>query len=134
MIHLDTTFLVDLLREARRRERGAATKKLESLGDEELGISLFVLCELEAGAALAARADEERDRVRAVVSRLALVLPDATLAGRYGELLAALRSRGEAIATMDLLIASAALADAAPLVTRNVRHFDRVPGLEVLGY
>ncbi len=134
MIHLDTTFLVDLMREARRRERGAATKRLESLADEELGISLFVLCELEAGAALAERAEEERSRVRSVVSRLALRLPEAPLAERYGEILAVLQSRGEAIATMDLLIAAAALADVAPLVTRNARHFDRVPGLSVLGY
>ena len=35
---------------------------------------------------------------------------------------------------MDLLIATAALRDDAPLVTRNVKDFSRVPGLRVLGY
>ncbi len=35
---------------------------------------------------------------------------------------------------MDLLIATAALVEAAPLVTRNTRDFARVPGLELVGY
>ena len=33
---------------------------------------------------------------------------------------------------MDLLIATAALVDAAPVVTRNVQDFSRIPGLEVM--
>ena len=35
---------------------------------------------------------------------------------------------------MDLLIATAATLDDAPLVTRNVKDFSRVPGLRVLRY
>jgi predicted nucleic acid-binding protein len=35
---------------------------------------------------------------------------------------------------MDLLIATAAVLDEAPLVTRNARDFARVPGLELVGY
>jgi predicted nucleic acid-binding protein len=35
---------------------------------------------------------------------------------------------------MDLLIATAALLDDAPIVTKNVKDFSRVPGLRVLGY
>lgn len=35
---------------------------------------------------------------------------------------------------MDLLIATAALEDGAPLLTRNARDFERIPGLRVLGY
>jgi predicted nucleic acid-binding protein len=36
--------------------------------------------------------------------------------------------------SMDLLIATAALLDDAPLITRNVKDFSRVPGLRVMGY
>jgi predicted nucleic acid-binding protein len=35
---------------------------------------------------------------------------------------------------MDLLIGTAALLDDAPLVTRNVKDFSRIPGLQVVGY
>ena len=35
---------------------------------------------------------------------------------------------------MDLLIATAAVLDEAPLVTRNTKDFARVAGLELVGY
>jgi predicted nucleic acid-binding protein len=35
---------------------------------------------------------------------------------------------------MDLLIATAAVVDGAPIVTRNRKHFERVQGLEVVSY
>jgi predicted nucleic acid-binding protein len=38
------------------------------------------------------------------------------------------------MAAMDLLIATAATLDDAPLVTRNVKDFSRVPGVRVLRY
>ncbi|MFQ5595922.1 MAG: hypothetical protein ACE5HA_17400 [Anaerolineae bacterium] len=38
------------------------------------------------------------------------------------------------ISRADLLIASIALAHRATLVTRNVRHFERVPGLIVTNW
>jgi predicted nucleic acid-binding protein len=60
VIHLDTSFVVDFLREASRGGEGPATTLLTSLPPEELAISVFVLCELIAGAALASRSDEER--------------------------------------------------------------------------
>lgn len=134
MIHLDTSFLVDLLREARRGDPGPATRKLDELSDQDLTISLFVLCELEAGAALSQQPEVEHERLSAVVAPLAVCEPDARLAPLYGELLARLQKRGEAIASFDLLIAASALLDGAPLVTRNAKHFERIPGLTVIGY
>lgn len=41
---------------------------------------------------------------------------------------------GQRIGAMDPLIATAALVDVAPIVTRNVQYFSRVPGLEVVTY
>jgi predicted nucleic acid-binding protein len=45
-----------------------------------------------------------------------------------------LRESRQAVSTMDLLIATAARLADARLVTRNVRDFERVPGLHVLTY
>lgn len=53
----------------------------------------------------------------------------AALAGERG---AALAASGMHLATPDLLIAGTVLLAGAPLVTRNVRHFGRVDGLELL--
>lgn len=134
MTHLDTSFLVDLLREATRGEEGPATSRLEDLADEELGISVHAACELHAGAELSRDPAGERSRVEALVRPLALSLPDESFPPAYGRLLAELRRRGETVSTMNLLIATAALVDGAALVTRNAREFERVPGLEVVAY
>jgi tRNA(fMet)-specific endonuclease VapC len=71
-----------------------------------------------------------RSRSRALSTRY----PDDHFPKVYGRILSALQRSGSLIGTMDLLIAAAALADDAPLVTRNLSHFTRVPGLQVLSY
>ncbi|HKH45648.1 MAG TPA: type II toxin-antitoxin system VapC family toxin [Thermoanaerobaculia bacterium] len=133
MIHLDTTFLVDLLREARRGP-GPATALLAKLADQELAISVHALCELHAGAELSNDPQHERQSIQRICSALTLRPAGDTLAPVYGRLLAHLQKLGKSIATMDLLIAAAALVDEAPIVTRNLDHFRRVPGLEVQTY
>jgi len=132
--HLDTSFLVDLLREAAVGKPGPAHALLGSLADEPLAVSVHVACELRAGAELAVSRETERVRVDALLAALDVVQTDDRFPARYGETHAELRKRGQSISTMDLLIATAALAHGAALVTRNARDFDRVPGLIVQGY
>lgn len=123
---------MDLLRGGRRAEPALA--RLDELGSEELAVSIHVVCELSAGAELSDDPEVERARVLSLVEPLALAVPDEVFPQVYGELLALLRRRGEPISTMDLMIAAAAVRDEAPLVTRNVREFERVPSLHVLSY
>ena len=132
MIHLDTTFLVDLLREARRGP-GPATAFLEAVADQELVISVHALCELHAGAELSNNSPREQQAIQSLCAALNIRHTDDNLA-EVGHILAILQKSGRSIATMDLLIAASALVDEAPLVTRNLGHFQRVPGLEVLTY
>jgi tRNA(fMet)-specific endonuclease VapC len=133
VIHLDTSFLVDLLRERRKGER-RATGRLAELADAELRVSLHVLCELQAGVELSDRGDEERRAVEALVRGVDVVFPGAAFAPTYGRLLAHLQGAGTPISTMDLLIGTAAVVDGAPLLTGNPKHFRRIPGLDVLTY
>ena len=134
MIHADTSFLVDLLRETRRGAPGPAADLLDELEGEEVRVSVHVLCELLAGAEGAQRPAVERQRVRRLCQGLVVSYPDERFPPVYARLLAALRTSGRPIDTMDLLIATAALIDGAAIVTRNAKHFERVPGLVVRGY
>jgi tRNA(fMet)-specific endonuclease VapC len=60
------------------------------------------------------------------------ILPfDDTAAGVYGALRAQLERQGTPLAEPDLRIAAVALANDLILVTGNVRHFARVPGLPI---
>jgi predicted nucleic acid-binding protein len=134
VIHLDTSYLVDLLRETARGKPGPATKRLDEISHEDLWLSVHAACELHAGAEGSDRPAVERERVAVLCSGMHLALPAAGFAETFGRLYASLAKRGAAIATMDLLIATAAVQARAPLLTRNVREFSRVPGLEVVTY
>ncbi len=134
MIHLDTSFLVDLLRDQARGKSGAASRLLERLEEEELGVSMFVVCELVAGAELSSHPQRERRSVERLCSSLRVEFPDARFAPTYGRLFALQSRRPGPIATMDLLIATSAVVAGAPLVTRNAKDFSRVPDLEVVAY
>lgn len=125
---LETTFLVDLERERRRRE-GPAHALLASLPDTLLHISPTVAGELAAGKSLATRRHWE-DFIRPF-----RVLPiTLDVEWEYGETYRFLKDNGLLIATNDLWIAATASANGMPVVTRNAAHFRRVPRLRVLTY
>jgi len=135
VIHLDTTFLVDFLREQRRDRFGPASTFLEGLPEDDmLGVSVHVVCELMAGVQAAGAPAGEVDRISRLCDALVICYPDERFAAEYGRLLSGIRASGTSIDTMDLLIATAAVLDRAPLVTRNARHFSNVPGLVVESY
>lgn len=132
MIHVDTSFIVDLQRQTARADEAAAF--LERHADESFGISVHALCELEAGVRLARNPQRERARLQALVGGLAVAYPDHRFADAFGRTFASIELRGARVPVMDLLIAVAALVDDAALVTRNPKHFAVVPDLQVLGY
>lgn len=130
MIHFDTSFLIDRLRERKRGEDGPATRLLATIPGERVACaSVHVVCELYAGVALSRR---ERSQVESLLTSLSVVTPDESFAPTYGRLLAESTRAGTTVSTMDLLIGTAAVCASAPLVTGNPRHFRRIPGLEVL--
>lgn len=135
MIHLDTSFLVDLHRETVRERPGPALDLAESLDPNEiLAISAVVACELRAGAELSRQTLREHEALDQLLSGLYIAYPDDRFAPAYGRLYAAVTRGGRQVGAMDLLIATAATLDDAPLVTRNVKDFSRVPGLRLLKY
>jgi tRNA(fMet)-specific endonuclease VapC len=134
VIHLDTSFLVDLLRESAREQAGPATRFLDTAEGEEMGIAVHVACELHAGAELSSNPSQERRRVEQLIGGLEIAYPDHRFPASYARLLAWQQRSRQRIGTMDLLIATAAVVAGAPLVTRNVKDFARVPGLDLLAY
>jgi tRNA(fMet)-specific endonuclease VapC len=93
---------------------------------------VHVLCELEAGVQLARHPERERARLHDLLEGIAIVYPDERFAGVYARTFTALARRGKRMPAMDLLIAVAALADRATLVTPNLKDFRSVP--DVVGY
>ncbi|GAA4332543.1 type II toxin-antitoxin system VapC family toxin [Pigmentiphaga soli] len=78
-----------------------------------------------------------KPRLQALDKLLGLlpILPfDAACAAQAAAIRAALERQGRPIGPHDLLIAAIALQHKAPLVTRNVREFGQVPGLQVVNW
>ena len=133
MSFLDTSFLIDLLREEKRRARGPAHQKLEQLSFTPVRLSLFVVCELEAGVSLSA-SKKERGQIQLLCQHCEVVYPDDRLAPIYGNVLAHLQRQGTPIGVMDLLIGSQALAWDEPLISRNLKDFQKIPNLQLESY
>ena len=131
---LDTSFCIDLMREKNRNKIGPATRKLESLNKTQLYASIFVLCELQAGARLSNNPQRELRRVNILFELLTIICPGRAFAVSYGEAESFLRKKGKSIPTMDLLIGVTAKIFGLPLITRDTGHFKQIPGLIIEHY
>lgn len=106
-------------------------RRLATVPAQEQFTTSITVGELIYGARRVGREDLST-RVEQVVRSAQTVLPFDTLAARtFGALKAAFERKGTPLAEPDLRIASIALARGLILVTRNIRHFQRVPDLTV---
>ncbi len=95
----------------------------------ELLVSTLVEAELHFGASKSSRSLEVLVRLERQLAPFTRLSFDSRSAAKYGQLRHYLESTGQPIGNMDLLIAASALAHSHTVVTRNVRDFERVPGL-----
>jgi predicted nucleic acid-binding protein len=126
---LETSFLVDFERENNRGTAGAAVAFLESHGDARLYVTFTVAGELAAGTSLS-----ERARWEEFLGPFHILAFNADVSWEYGRAYRHLQENGMLIGGNDLWIAATGLAYHMPVVTRNVQHYRRVPGLRVEGY
>ena len=107
-------------------------KWLRSVPQAEQNTSAIVVAELFAGAFRSSAKARHLENIRQRVLPSLTVLPfDETVAETYGRIRAELERRGQRLAEADLQIAATALVHGCVLVTGNVRHFTRVPGLAI---
>jgi predicted nucleic acid-binding protein len=106
-------------------------------GDVELALSVMSAGELFHGCWRARTATQRAGRqefVEAILAAIPTVPITLTVMRVFGELDAKLVQRGQRLPVSDLLIGSTALSRKDQVVTGNVRHFDRIPGLRVIRY
>ncbi len=130
MYLLDTDILNNLLR---RTPSTVLIAKLASVPPEQQLTSAITLGELLYEAyRLQPESGTLPERLeKTLLPNLPVVPFDAEAAYRYGETRAELEHHGVFIGDADLRIASIALARGLTVVTGNVQHFQRVPGLPV---
>ena len=129
MYLLDTNVLSEIVRPG---PDGKAMARLFARRQSDLFASEITRYELRYGAylrqdAAAFWARLQRD-VLPIVNWLEL---DQEISERAGEISADLRRRGREAGALDPLLAATALVHGLTLVTRNVKHFESIPGLPV---
>ena len=125
---VETTFLIDLERE-HHHSAGAAVAFLEANDTARLYLPFIVAGELAAGTSLS-----HRERWESFLAPFYVLPPTPDVCWEYGRAFRYLKDNGRLIGGNDLWIAATALAYRMPVVTRNVEHYRRVPGLEVEAY
>lgn len=131
MYLLDTDILSNLMK---RSPSTILIAKLASIPVDQQFTSSVTLDELVYGAHRLSpgRTDVLLEQLeRTLLPNLPILPFDAAAAYQYGEVRAQLERQGTPLGEADLRIAAIALAHGFVVVTGNIRHFQRVPGLAV---
>ncbi len=99
-----------------------------------LATTRFCVAELYVGIELSVDRTRESGRVSEVLAGLDILEFGEDAARIYGYIQATLRRAGRPAGDMDTLIAATAIANGMPVMTRNAKHFDSMPGLVVVSY
>ena len=137
---LDTTVFIALERAVRdlpgTRAMTEVAQRLEAqLGEhEDVGIAAITASEMLHGVHRAT--EEHRGRREAFVESVLAAFPtlsfDLLVARVHARLWAGLVSSGAEIGAHDRLVAATAMSTGWRVGTANIRHFDRIPGLDVV--
>ena len=126
---LESTFLIDLERAHQRGVAGSAVAFLEANQEARLYLPFVVAGEIASGISM-----RDRARWEAFLAPFYVLPSTPEVSWQFGRAYRHLRDNGNLIGANDLWIAATGLAYEMPVVTRNVEHFKRVPGLEVESY
>ena len=125
----DTDAISEVLK---RRPAASYVKWLASIPQEEQFTSAVVVGELYKGAFRSSAVARHLENVdKRVLPALTVLSYDVAAARMYGQVRAQLESAGRPLADADLQIAATAIRHDLELVTGNVKHFKRVPGLRI---
>lgn len=122
---LDTCVCISMF-----RNEGKVRETLLNVGVENCYISEITIAELYFGLAKASDKKRKLEDIREV-QRLFRIIPAYSSFKEYGEIRLSLEHTGQRVDQFDLLIGATAMHHELTLVTSNVKHFERMQGLEI---
>jgi tRNA(fMet)-specific endonuclease VapC len=124
---LDTNVCIHII----RRRPPEVLRNFERFEVGEVGVSSVTVAELSYGAEKSSRREQNREALWRFLLPLEVVAFGSEAAAAYRHVRAALERVGTPIGPLDTLIAAHAVSLGIPLVTNDVREFERVPDLNV---
>ena len=126
---LDTTFLIDLL-----KNNPSALAKAEEIDRKSVPVLTTSVTVFELWQGVHDAPNEEKDRVLLLIDSFGLEKLDLDAAKEAGAIFDSLRKKGEEIGVEDCMIAGIAKTRGEVLLTKNIKHFKRVAGLQIESY
>lgn len=124
---LDSCFLIDYHREQLAKREGKALSFLKNHSEEKFYISNIAAIEFLEGF-------EDLKSGEAVLRPFNWLNLDEKTTRCASRIRRKLRQLGKPIGDFDVVIAATALAKKQILVTNNLRHFEKIEGLELISY
>ena len=124
---LDTSICIYIA----RSHPATVARRFTRAAPGSLGISIITWGELCFGAAKSTDPSRAHSLLEQFSQAVKVLSLPAEAGPHYGEVTAALQRAGTPIGNNDLWIAAHALALGVPLVSNNLREFERVPGLKL---
>ena len=97
--------------------------------DGVIGISFMSIAELYYGAEKSKDPNKNFDTIENLLLSLEIIHTDIPILKRFGMIKAQLQKEGVITSDADIFIAATTLERGDRLITGNVRHFERIPGL-----
>ena len=121
---LDTCVCIALI-----KKNASVIQHLREVNRDECKISEITIAELFYGAYNSGK-EEHFDDV-AVIAEMFEQYPISSSLRKYANIRWLLKEKGKPVDHLDLFIAATALTEELTLVTGNVKHFERIPGLKI---
>jgi len=125
MIVLDTDVCIELL-----KGKEKVIKIRESI-DDDIGISFMSIAELYYGAEKSTNQIKNYNEIEKLLLSMEIIQSDYRILKRFGKIKALLQKQGITLADADIFVAATTLETGTKLITGNVRHFERIPGLVI---
>lgn len=126
MYLLDTGFCIDWL-----RRKTYARTALAAVKPSAVAVSAVTVGELLLGACGSQAPDRESDKVHRFLQPIRVIDFGRVEAEHFGRMASVLRRRGQLIGVADTMIAATAEAHRLTIVTKNLRHFEKVENLNI---
>lgn len=131
MVCLDSTILIDILRG--NEEAEMFIEKCEE-ENEDIMISSVCAMELMKGVSFAPELIREKMNIRELLNQFTELPFTHEIAFEAGKIDAELEKKGQMIQIEDIMIGATAKIHGQSLITKNIKHLQRISGLDVRGY
>ena len=127
MVCLDSDIIIDFLRNEKN-----AVRKIKELQEKDSELSTTSINSFELFKGALSSKQDSRDVLIGFLLNLKILGFNFEASEKAAEIFEELKNKGESVDILDLMIASIAIVNNQALMTRNIKHFEKIPNLKLV--